>query len=163
MSKYGFRLLWSEEDQGFIATCPDFPGLSAFGETPNEALHEAQVALDLFVESLSVSDTTLPEPTQALVCSGQVRLRMPKNLHYSLVQNAENEGVSLNTWIVTLLSKRNSVSELVSRLMNKMEAVKQAIEDQSEAISLVKISKTMSYKSEFSKGEQYENIRTSIN
>lgn len=52
MAEYGFNIRWSDEDEGFIATCPDFPGLSAFGETPEEALDEADIALDLFIETL---------------------------------------------------------------------------------------------------------------
>lgn len=63
MAEYGFKLLWSEEDQGFIATCPDFPGLSAFGETREEVLAEATSALDLFIESLTASGEPLPKPT----------------------------------------------------------------------------------------------------
>ena len=50
MNKYGFKLFWSDEDEGYIATCPEFPTLSAFGETPESALTEAQTALDLFIE-----------------------------------------------------------------------------------------------------------------
>ncbi|BCA78993.1 type II toxin-antitoxin system HicB family antitoxin [Desulfuromonas sp. KJ2020] len=108
MAKYGFRFLWSDEDSGFIVTCPDFPGFSAFGETTENALEEANIALDLLVESLRTAGTALPEPTKAADYSGQVRLRMPKSLHRSLVQRAEMEGVSLNTWLITLLSERNA-------------------------------------------------------
>ena len=116
MSKYGFNLLWSEEDQGFIATCPDFPGLSAFGETPQEALSEASVALELFIESTEASGDQLPKPTESIDYSGQIRVRMPKTLHSSLAQKAKKEGVSLNTWMITLLSERNASSVLVQRI-----------------------------------------------
>jgi predicted RNase H-like HicB family nuclease len=65
MPKYGFDIFWSEEDQGFIATCPDFPGLSAFGETEEEALREAKIALTLFVEAMNDQGRTIPEATMA--------------------------------------------------------------------------------------------------
>jgi predicted RNase H-like HicB family nuclease len=65
MPKYGFDIFWSEEDQGYIATCPDFPGLSAFGETEEDALHEAKIALKLFVEAMSDQGRTIPEATTA--------------------------------------------------------------------------------------------------
>ena len=45
MPKYGFDIFWSDEDKGYIATCPDFPSLSAFGETEEEALQEAKTAM----------------------------------------------------------------------------------------------------------------------
>ena len=40
-NKYRFDLNWSDEDDGYIAVCPEFPGLSAFGETAEESLAEA--------------------------------------------------------------------------------------------------------------------------
>jgi predicted RNase H-like HicB family nuclease len=33
MEHYGFDIFWSEGDGGYSATCPDFSGLSAFGES----------------------------------------------------------------------------------------------------------------------------------
>ncbi|WP_213194626.1 type II toxin-antitoxin system HicB family antitoxin [Desulfuromonas sp. AOP6] len=93
MTKYGFILLWSDEDSGFIVTCPDFPGLSAFGETAEKALKEANIALNLLIESLRTTGTALPEPTKAADYSGQIRLRMPRSLHRSSAQRAEIEGV----------------------------------------------------------------------
>jgi predicted RNase H-like HicB family nuclease len=62
MMKYSFTLHWSDEDEGYIARCPEFPGLSAFGESPDEAIAEAQVALELMIETYQESDQSLPEP-----------------------------------------------------------------------------------------------------
>jgi hypothetical protein len=39
--RYGIRVLWSDEDQCFIATCPD-QDLSAFGPSREEAAHELE-------------------------------------------------------------------------------------------------------------------------
>src|SRR6185369_11440534 len=121
MSKYGFNLRWSAEDEGFIATCPDFPGLSAFGETPEQALEEAKVALELFIESMEKSGDAIPEPSATTEYSGQIRLRMPKTLHSSLARNAAKEGVSLNTWVITLLSEKNAISGFVDKAFSKYE------------------------------------------
>lgn len=62
MMKYSFTLHWSDEDGGYIARCPEFPGLSAFGETPGDAIAEAQIALELMIETYRKSDQPLPEP-----------------------------------------------------------------------------------------------------
>ena len=53
IQKYGFGIFWSDEDQGYIAICPDFPGLSAFGDTAEQALQEAKTILKLFAEAIS--------------------------------------------------------------------------------------------------------------
>ena len=60
--KYRFRVHYSEEDGGYIAFSPEFPGLSAFGETPEEAIRESETALELFLEAYSEKKKTLPEP-----------------------------------------------------------------------------------------------------
>lgn len=163
MSKYGFNLLWSDEDQGFIVTCPDFPGLSAFGETPEEALAEARVALDLFVESLQASGTPLPKHTQTTDYSGQVRLRMPRSLHHSLVQKAELEGVSLNTWLITLLAERNATSKLVDKVCEKIEIVERAIHVHRAETRKITISQMATYSQEPMVGEEYGKIKSLIN
>lgn len=63
MEHYGFDVFWSDEDEGYIATCPDFPGLSAFGETEEQALSEGKVALRLFLEVLQAEGKRAPRAT----------------------------------------------------------------------------------------------------
>ena len=102
--RYDFSLRWSEEDAAFLATCSSFPDLSAFGSTPEEALAEARVVLEMLIEEYRDEGVPLPEPHSYTPHSGQVRLRMPKSLHRSLAERAEREGVSLNTLMVSVLS-----------------------------------------------------------
>ncbi len=68
-TKYAVHIFWSDEDEGFVATCDEFPGLSAFGETREEALNEAQVAIDLMIETYAASGLTLPEPRKTLLAA----------------------------------------------------------------------------------------------
>lgn len=105
MENYSFRLEWSDEDGGYIATCPEFPGLSAFGETPEQAIEEAKIALELFIEDHEESGEPLPEPETVPEVSGQTRVRMPKSLHRDLKREAEREGTSLNSLIVSYLQR----------------------------------------------------------
>lgn len=63
MEHYGFDVFWSEEDEGYISTCPDFPGLSAFGESEEQALIEGKAALRLFLESLQAEGKRAPRAT----------------------------------------------------------------------------------------------------
>lgn len=39
-------------------------------------------------------------------CSGKISLRVPKELHYTLLKNAKENGVSLNQFIVYKLAKQ---------------------------------------------------------
>ena len=62
---YGFDIRWSEEDEAFLATCPSFTNLSAFGATPEHALREASVALKLFIAEYEADGQPLPPPHTA--------------------------------------------------------------------------------------------------
>lgn len=65
MNHYGFSVLWSEADRAYIATCPDFPGLSAFGPTPDQAVAEMETALSLAIDTYREEGWTLPTPRSA--------------------------------------------------------------------------------------------------
>lgn len=68
-NKYAIQIFWSDEDDGFIAICPEFPGLSAFGLSREEALNEAEVALDSMIKSYISNGVSLPEPSSALLAA----------------------------------------------------------------------------------------------
>ena len=117
MRKYSVSIRWSDEDNGFIAQIPEAVGLSAFGTTQQQALNELCTAAEAYFESLVQSGNPLPVEEKMLNYSGQLRLRMPKSLHALLAWNAENNNVSLNTYIVTLLSERRVEKELLHRIV----------------------------------------------
>lgn len=116
MNKYSINVQWSDEDECFVALVPEFPTLSAFGETQEEALAEAKVALQGFIDIYKEDGTSLPEPKYVPTHSGQLRIRLPKTLHSELAKEAERQGVSLNTHIVYQLSEKNISTRIEKRL-----------------------------------------------
>ena len=68
-NKYTIQIFGSVEDEAFIAVCQEFPGFSAFGETREEALSEAQTALDLMIETYREKGIRLPEPNAILLAA----------------------------------------------------------------------------------------------
>ena len=111
MAHYSVLIQWSEEDNASIATVPKLPGLSAFGSTPEEAAKELAIAQEAYIEVLQEDREEIPEPDVLKPFSGQTRLRLPKSLHALLSYEAQREGVSLNTYIVQLLSERNALRQ----------------------------------------------------
>jgi predicted RNase H-like HicB family nuclease len=107
MLNYSVEAIWSEEDECYIATIPEFPGLSAFGDTQEKAIKEAKIALKGFIKVYKEDGCDLPKPYILEPFSGQTRLRLPKSLHASLAKEAKREGVSLNTYILSILSERH--------------------------------------------------------
>jgi predicted RNase H-like HicB family nuclease len=112
MFKYSINLVWSEEDSCYVATVAEFPGLSAFGETPEEATEEAKIAVEGFLKVYQEDGCQIPKPAILKSFSGQTRLRLPKSLHAALTQEAQKEGISLNTYLVSLLSDRHISKQL---------------------------------------------------
>lgn len=62
MPKYSMIMSWSEEDQAYIVLVPELPGCMADGKTPEEAVKQAQVVIDLWIETALEDGETIPEP-----------------------------------------------------------------------------------------------------
>ena len=62
MKDYHINIFYSEEDVGYIADIPDLQACSAFGETPEEALREVQVAKEAWIEAARAEGKSVPSP-----------------------------------------------------------------------------------------------------
>jgi predicted RNase H-like HicB family nuclease len=104
--QYPANVFCSDDDEGFIAIAPDLPGCSAFGETQVEALDQLQDAIVAWVEAARAAGNPIPKASRpaAEQHSGKVLLRMPRSLHAEVAQAAKREGVSLNQYLVFLVS-----------------------------------------------------------
>lgn len=105
MSDYQYlvEVFWVEEDEAWFATSPIFgPGVSAFGDTPDEAVAEFRTALELAIETYRERGIPLPQDF-----SGKLNLRMPRSLHAQLSRQAAAEGVSLNMLMIAYLAERS--------------------------------------------------------
>lgn len=120
--RYSVRVFWSAEDEGFVALSPEFQGVSAFGATYVEAVSELEQALALAVETHEEECWALPEPALEPQHSGQFRLRLPRSLHSWLAERAHREGVSLNTLVVSLLSRCRGGAEAADEAVERLEA-----------------------------------------
>lgn len=59
---YHINLFWSAEDACWIADVPDLRSCSAHGNTPSEAIAEAEVAIELWLETAGECGLPIPEP-----------------------------------------------------------------------------------------------------
>ena len=118
MSNYSVNISWSEEDGGFIATIPEFKNLSAFGKTYEEALTEVRNVLEGYIETFKEDNVPLPPASTVSSYSGQIRLRIPTELHRTLALEAERQRVSLNTLMVSFLSLNYGMSRITNTEQN---------------------------------------------
>jgi predicted RNase H-like HicB family nuclease len=58
---YHINIFYDAEDGDYIADVPDFEALSAFGDTPEDALREVLIALEAVVEIYAETGKALPE------------------------------------------------------------------------------------------------------
>jgi predicted RNase H-like HicB family nuclease len=96
-----------EEDGQFTASNPDLPGCASFGDTPDEAVAELRATRRLWIRGQLESGNSIPEPASyAESFSGKLVLRLPKTLHRSLHEEARQQNVSLNQYLVYTLTNR---------------------------------------------------------
>ena len=62
MSKYEIILYWSQDDDGYIAEVPALAGCMADGKTPVEAVKNAEVVIQEWLETAVRLGRPIPEP-----------------------------------------------------------------------------------------------------
>ena len=105
---YSQHVAWSPEDNMFVAVCPELDNLTALGPTEEGAVRELKVAIGLVLEDMDECGEDAPAPIEYASFSGQFRVRLPRTLHARLANQAQREGVSLNTLVCTLLAEGSS-------------------------------------------------------
>jgi len=62
MKDYHINIFWSEEDGGYIADIPDLASCSAFGDTPEEALRQVEMAKEAWLAAARAEGKPVPVP-----------------------------------------------------------------------------------------------------
>ena len=97
--------LTPDPEEGWFVRVKELPGCSSQGETAEEALEMIRDAMKGWLEVSLEEHYPIPEPAPEGEYSGKFVLRVPKSLHRELVEQAEQEGASLNTYCLTVLAK----------------------------------------------------------
>nr|WP_069965387.1 type II toxin-antitoxin system HicB family antitoxin [Desertifilum tharense]OEJ76900.1 hypothetical protein BH720_01520 [Desertifilum tharense IPPAS B-1220] len=56
---------WSEEDRAFIVEVPELPGCAADGDTYQEALQNAEIVVQEWIETAKTLGRSIPKPIKA--------------------------------------------------------------------------------------------------
>ena len=103
------------DDGTFFIKVKELDGCMSVGETKADALAMIEDAMH---EWLAVAiedgiDIPLPAARQEDRFSGKFPLRLPKSLHRKLAEGAEKDKVSLNQYLVMLLSEKHSLHQIM--------------------------------------------------
>jgi predicted RNase H-like HicB family nuclease len=66
-SKYEILLYWNQADQVFIAEVPELAGCMADGQTYQEALHQAEIIIQEWLETAQELGRPIPQPRGKLM------------------------------------------------------------------------------------------------
>jgi len=104
ISKYTYRIEWSEDDHCHVARCLEFPSLAAHGDTIEEALREIEYVVSESVKWMQEEGEAAPKPLGLKKFKGHLTLRIPPGKHRDLAIRCAEEGVSLNSFILSRLA-----------------------------------------------------------
>lgn len=65
--KYELIIYWSDEDVSFVVEIPELPGCMADGETYEQAVANAQQAIEEWIETARELGRAIPEPRGRLL------------------------------------------------------------------------------------------------
>lgn len=65
--KYEITIYWSEANAAYIAEVPELAGCMADGQTYDEALENAQIVVNQWIETAKELNRRVPEPKKRLV------------------------------------------------------------------------------------------------
>ena len=94
---------WSEEDKCYVGTAPGLILGGVHGKDEAKVFKELCKAVDLAIQIYQKEGRPLPEATADKTYSGKIALRVPPELHKTLVLKAVQTGESLNKLIVNKL------------------------------------------------------------
>jgi antitoxin HicB len=102
---YRIDLSFDKQSDAWVIRYPELPGCIAHGNTPAQAMAEGEEAKALWIETALEEHQEIPEPQGEPTYSGKLVLRLPKGLHEAAALNAAREGVSLNAYLMHLVSE----------------------------------------------------------
>jgi len=99
--EYTYRVFWSKEDSAYVATVAEFPSLSSIEESQAEALDGAVKLVKFALIEMKKDNQSPPIALGRKKYSGEIRLRMPKEVHRRVACEAAEQGISINQLLVS--------------------------------------------------------------
>lgn len=114
------RLEDHDDETYFVGRVFEFPNISVFEETAEEARAMVIDAIKTLKEMADEEYASFPAPQLVFDddFSGRITLRLPKTLHAKIAKQAEQENVSLNTYLVGAISSHSGELDGVSKMLS---------------------------------------------
>ncbi len=106
MNRYTYRLQWLPDYGEYLGTCVEMPYMRRQAATAQLAVTAIEEAVDEYISGLRRTGDDVPQPLSERNFSGTMVVRTSPELHARLALEADEQGVSMNQWIVQKLSGR---------------------------------------------------------
>ena len=108
--RINLRPLSEDDGGGWLAEAIELPGCMSDGENKIEAIQNLEGAKEAWIATALEKGFNIPEPkiVPDPEYNGRITMRLPKTLHRKASEEAEKEGMSLNTYLVYLISENHS-------------------------------------------------------
>ena len=110
--RINLRPLSEEEGGGWLAEVAELPGCMSDGATPEEALRNLEGAKEAWIAVSIEKGYVIPVPVAEVEpeYNGRITVRLPKTLHRKIAEAAKNDGMSLNSYLLYLVSENHASS-----------------------------------------------------
>ena len=121
---YTIEVIRDESDgyTGWFAKVEELPGCMTQADTFDELGEMIEDAKRAWIESALEDGVEIPLPRKVEDFSGKFVVRLPKSLHKQLVDTANQEGVSLNTYVNVALGQ--AVGRQMAKVSNATRATR---------------------------------------
>lgn len=129
MNRHQYRLhVFKEtyEDGSFeyVAEYPEIAGVMGVGDSPEEAVKEAESAKNAYLAYLKEMKKPYPKALNLDKLSGRVTFRMSKSLHKKVVERAEIENVSINQLINEAVNAYVCSNDTIEKAIDRISSMK---------------------------------------
>ena len=115
------RILTPDTESGtYAAQILEFPGCVAQGDTPDEAYANLENAAEGWIEAALDLGQEIPEPFMSQGFGGKIALRLPRSIHRQAALMAEQDGTSLNQFLLAAVSERVGAINLYTHMMEQL-------------------------------------------
>jgi len=93
-----------DPESGFVAEIEELHGCMTQAETLDEVFEAIEDARQLWIKTAYNEGQEIPLPRDKEQYTGKFLVRIPRSLHRALAHSAKREDVSLNQYVVSLLT-----------------------------------------------------------
>ncbi len=118
------------KDTLYVARVAELPDVEEYADTYEEAYSLVRDTIEISNKLCLENNIPFPEPRgnqKKDSMSGRVTLRMPKSLHFYLSEEASNEDVSLNQYIVSSLSNSYGQCQMSRNVSEELKKINSSI------------------------------------